>query len=66
MDTRLLKSILVLKGYKAQDIAESLNINRATFYRKLEHKSEFTRWEIKRLSEILELSPAEIINVFFK
>lgn len=66
MDTRLLKSILVLKGYKAQEIAAALKISRVTLYRKLELKNEFTRWEIKQLSEILELTPAEIIDIFFK
>ena len=49
------------KGLSMGDIAEFLNINPSTLYRKMSGESDFYRGEIQRLCELLELkNPSEI------
>ena len=38
---------------------------RSTVYKKLRGKSEFTAGEIKAISQVMELSPDETMDIFF-
>ncbi|RBR36066.1 hypothetical protein [Enterococcus cecorum] len=38
---------------------------RSTVYKKLRGESEFTAGEIKAISQVMELSPDEIMDIFF-
>lgn len=70
MDNRKLKSKITLHGYTVADLTEKLNaagleIAVSTMYLKLQGKSEFDRAEIQALKEVLQLTDAEVIDIFF-
>ena len=46
-------------------VASHLGINEATLYRKSTGASEFTRDEIQKLKEFLDLTDEEAMRVFF-
>lgn len=60
-----LKSKIIECGYSMEQIAQILEINPATLYRKFAQETEFTRKEIVRLKEALNLTLQEIDNIFF-
>lgn len=61
-----LRSILLEKGFTQQNqIAELLGISDATFNYKLNNKREFKVSEIKKLTEILDLSNEQVNEIFF-
>lgn len=56
-----LKAQMVLKEMSAKDLSKALNINEATFYRKLRDDGRFTREEINIMIQVLEIKdPADI------
>lgn len=65
MDCNELKAQMVRKGFKVDYIAEKIGISRSAFYRKLNGSSEFDREEISKISELLELRPEDVYNIFF-
>ena len=70
MDNRKLKSKITLYGYTVAELTEKLNaagleIAVSTMYLKLQGKSEFDRAEIKAIKEVLHLSDAEVMDIFF-
>lgn len=70
MDNRKLKSKITLHGYTVAELTEKLNavgleIAVSTMYLKLQGKSEFDRAEIKAIKEVLHLSDAEVMDIFF-
>ena len=60
-DEKRFKAQVVLQGMTIKQVAEELNIDSATLYRKMSGKSDFFRWEIQKLCEILDIKdPASI------
>lgn len=58
--------IALLKYEKSKDdIAEILNVNLATLYRKMNGSSDFYRDEIQAISDYLNLSLDEKESIFF-
>ena len=56
-----LRAQMVLKGMSARDVSKVLDINEATFYRKLRNDGSFTRQEINTMIDVLEIEdPADI------
>lgn len=54
---------MVLKGINAKELSDALGINESTFYRKLNNDGDFSRAEIAKITEVLELENP--INIFF-
>ncbi len=56
-----LKAQMALSGITAKELANRLNINEATLYRKLQADGNFTRREINDMIRILDIDdPKEI------
>lgn len=62
-DKRALQAQMVLKGINAKELSDALGINESTFYRKLNNDGDFSRAEIAKITEVLELENP--INIFF-
>jgi len=62
-----LKAKIVERDLSIQTVAKQLGMNRSTLYRKLKRGSgeAFTVGEVRKLSEILQLTPDEITEIFF-
>lgn len=71
MDGNILKSRIVSKGKSINEVLKELNIKcgltigRTTFYRKMYGASEFNRKEILALTDVLDLSDADMMHIFF-
>lgn len=65
MDTNLLKSQIVLKGQNVSGISNILGISKSALYRKLKGQSEFTRTEIVKLVNLLEIEKEKAYEIFF-
>lgn len=61
----LLKAKMVEKGKNALQIANYIGICECTFYRKMAKNGNFSRFEIQRIVEMLELSDKERDDIFF-
>lgn len=58
---QMLKAQMVLKGFSGEKIAKELQINPSTFYRKMNDDGDFSRSEIVKICEILDIKePNEI------
>lgn len=64
-DKNLLRSAMVAKGFSSESVANELGISRQSFSYKLNSKRPFTSDEISTLSHLLELSPAQVVEIFF-
>lgn len=58
-----LKAQMTLLGVTAKDLAKELDINEATFYRKMQRDGDFTRREINILIQVLQITNPE--EIFF-
>jgi lambda repressor-like predicted transcriptional regulator len=56
---------LARKGLSMAKISDEMNITPTTFSYKVNGKREFTQSEIKAIMRILDLSPEEIVTIFF-
>ena len=70
MDYRILKSKITLHGMTVAKLTDRLNevgleIAISTMYMKLQGKSEFDRAEIKAIKDVLHLTDAEVMDIFF-
>jgi len=65
INIRLLKSKLALQSKSISDLAQNINMNKSTFYRKLNGKSDFTRKEITDIIQILDLDREDMCAIFF-
>ena len=65
LNQNLLKAKIIEKNVSVLDICNELGICKATFYRKLSRKGDFSRFEIGKISKILKLSNNERDNIFF-
>lgn len=60
---RKLQAQMVLKGYTIGEVAEKIGVNSATMYRKLNNNGDFSREEINKLIDLLEIDDIE--GIFF-
>ena len=65
IDTNKLKGAIVANGKDQKQIAEELGIDKSTFYRKMKEGGTFSIGEASRMAEIIPLSDAEAIAIFF-
>lgn len=65
LNVKKFRSVLILKGKTYKNIAELLNINVATLYRKLNGESDFYRSEIDSIAKYLKLTLEEVEEIFF-
>lgn len=66
VDTLKLKSLMLLNGFKQEDIAKLLNISLQAFNMKINNKRDFRLSEILKLCEILKIETAqEKMSIFF-
>ena len=61
----LLKAKLIEKGLSVIDLCNELGICEATFYRKLSRNGDFSRIEIEKIVNKLNLVGHERDNIFF-
>ena len=62
---KVLKAKIVEKGISPLNLCNELGICEATFYRKLSRNGDFSRFEISKIVETLNLSIEERDNIFF-
>lgn len=65
MNANKLRGKIAERGMTVGAFCESVAINRSSFDRKMAGQHEFTRSEIKRIVDFLNLSPEETMSVFF-
>lgn len=70
MNANGLKGYIVKCGYNTKTFLEKLQENgikmsKNTWYRNMNGEQEFTREEIKKIAEILEMTDEDIIGIFF-
>jgi len=63
--TNLLKAKLIEYGITHEQIAEMIGISHASFSYKLNNKRVFTSVEIKKIADVLKLTPDEVMKIFF-
>ena len=61
----LLKAKLLEKGVTVLEICDEIGVCEATFYRKMARNGDFSRFEIKRITEKLKLTATERDQIFF-
>lgn len=64
MNTKLLRSKMVLFGDTNESLAEALGITPQAFSLKLNGNQEFKQSEIKAIKNRYELTPDEIVDIF--
>ncbi|CAM3512232.1 helix-turn-helix domain-containing protein [Erysipelothrix anatis] len=64
-NTQLLKILMLKKGIKQKQIAETLSITPQSVYRKVNGINEWKGSEITRIVEMLDLSREESDAIFF-
>lgn len=65
MNTNLLKSQIILKGHTLSQVACYLDLSKSSLYRKMYGENEFTRKEMLKLKQLLELSNDTVMDIFF-
>ena len=65
MNLIALKQKMIERHKSNKDLAFELGISRSAVQRKLSGKSKFSQGELKIIISILQLSEAEILNIFF-
>ena len=65
MNINLLKAQIVLKGKKVSVVSKNLRISKSALYRKLSGKSDFTRGEICKIINFLEIETDKAMEIFF-
>lgn len=73
MNPDYLKMVMRRNNDNLNDLASALNICRQSLYMKMryidagkERKQEFTQSEIRTMAKRYNLTPDEIVNIFFK
>lgn len=65
VDVKTLRNRIDMSGIKITHVAKKSGMLRATLYRKLQGKSEFTATEILAISDVLGFTAKERENIFF-
>lgn len=67
MDKAKLKSYMALYGHTNKDLADILNISEQSVSAKInENGTEFKQGEIRIIAEKYNLSPEEVVAIFFE
>ncbi len=64
-NTAKLKAVIIEKGFIHEQIARMIGISKTSFSYKLNNKSEFRASEIKKISDFLQLTSADVLAIFF-
>lgn len=64
-DKNLLRSAMFAKGFNGETLAEKLGLSRQSFSYKLNGKRPFTTEEIGVICDLLELTPEQVMMIFF-
>ncbi len=62
---RLFRAKVVYNGYTLSEVAKKIDINESTLHRKLKDGGTFTRSEISKLIDALNLTSDELTEIFF-
>ena len=62
---KLLKAKAVERGISISKLANEIGKSEPTFYRKLARNGDFSRFEIGKITEVLELTQDETNSIFF-
>ena len=65
VNTNKLKGLIVERGKTQKAVANSIGIDRSTFYRKMEKGGDFSISEALKMKEEIPLTDAEAIEIFF-
>jgi transcriptional regulator with XRE-family HTH domain len=65
VDKNALKSAMIAKGYTSDALAEKIGISKQSMSYKLNNKRPFRSNEISQIAHILELSPEQLMQIFF-
>lgn len=65
MDTKKFKIKIMEKDKRLDEVADYIECNIATLYRKMNGYSDFTCAEVKKIASFLNLSQAEVNTIFF-
>lgn len=65
MIERKLRAELTLQGISGKRLAGILKISPTTLYRKMKKPDTWTLEEIKKISEVLSLTPDKLSEIFF-
>jgi len=60
-----LKGLIVERGTTQQAVADSIGVDRSTFYRKMKKGGDFSIEEAKKMKEEIPLTDMEAIEIFF-
>lgn len=67
MNVQMLKGKIVEACTTQEAIADTIGMNRSTFYRKMKNMGNtFTVEQMKKMVDAIPLSTEEAINIFFK
>lgn len=66
MNHAKLKGAIIARGKSISETAEAIGLSNSAFYRRLCGAVDFDRTEINRLSDFLQLSGPEILEIFFE
>lgn len=66
VNTEKLKEVIIEKNTTQENVADSLEINRSTFYRKMRnHEKSFSVEEAQKMVELIPLTMDEAVEIFF-
>lgn len=65
VDTAKLRYYISIRGETISSFGNALGISKASLYRKMKRKTEFTREDIQKAISFLRLSSNEIMEIFF-
>ena len=65
INTNKLKGLIVERCTTQQAVADSIGIDRSTFYRKMKKGGDFSIEEAKKMKQEIPLTDQEAIEIFF-
>lgn len=65
VNTSMLKGLIESRGTNVDEVAKRMGIDKSTLYRRIADGNTFTIGEVGKIAEILSMSSAEAISIFF-
>lgn len=59
-----LRKYMLDKGYVQETLAQAVGMTQATLSGRMNRKHPFTAWEMKRISQVLDIPPEQFAAVF--
>ena len=59
------RGAVISNGFTMELLANKINVNLATLYRKINRNGDFSREEIAKITEVLDLERDEVYSIFF-